>query len=84
MKFWEDFFSTDKIIYPSVYAFLAGFLLCIGAIYFKIIITDFLIGVSMASGFLIGNIIKINKIEEKRKIEIKLLKKSKSKKIKKY
>ena len=72
MKFWEDFFSTDKIIYPAISAFVAGFLLCAITMVVTITITDFLIAIVMGAGFLIGNVIKVEKIQAQRLIEEKI------------
>lgn len=65
MKFWEDFFSTDKIIYPSIGAFLGGIIICVGAFLINLSITEVHILIFMFFGFIIGNLIKINKLHEK-------------------
>lgn len=75
MKFWEDFFSTDKIIYPTVGAFLGGLMICIGAFFMRLAITEVHILGFMAFGFIVGNLIKVNKLQE-----IAQLKPSKKKK----
>lgn len=79
MNFWEDFFSTDKIIYPAIGALLAGFLILIITLIFKFTVTDMYIGICMACGFIIGNTIKANKLEEIRKLKIKKENKNKAK-----
>ena len=64
MKFWEDFFSTDKIIYPALGAFFGGLIICVGAFIIKLAITEVHILGFMAFGFIIGNLIKVNKLQE--------------------
>lgn len=71
MNFWEDFFSTDKIIYPTIGALLGGFLILIITLIFKFNVTDIYVGICMACGFIIGNIFKANKLEEIRNLKTK-------------
>lgn len=78
MKFWEDFFSTDKIIYPSIAAIIGGLFAVFGSMFLKISISDVGVGIFMGLGFIGGNILKTYKLQEIRANEL-----SKSKKINK-
>lgn len=63
MRFWEDFFSTDKIIYPSMGAFIGGAIGYLSVILTSLNNNEAIIIVLMLIGFIVGNLIKINKIQ---------------------
>lgn len=63
MRFWEDFFSTDKIIYPSMGAFIGGVIGYLSVILTSLNNNEAIIIVLMLIGFIVGNLIKINKIQ---------------------
>lgn len=77
MKFLEDFFSTDKMIYPSIAAILGGLFAILGAILLKINISDMVVGIFMSLGFISGNILKTYKLQKIRENELYKLKKPK-------
>lgn len=66
MKFLEDFFSTDKIIYPFCTTVISGIIILILSLIVNKPLTDEILIAFMAIGFLIGNYIKITKLQEDR------------------
>ena len=66
MKFLEDFFSTDKIIYPFCTTVISGIVILILSLIANKPLTDDILIIFMAIGFLIGNYIKITKLQEER------------------
>lgn len=64
MNFWEEFFSTEKIIYPIVSSI--GFGLVIKLLFFicNLILDDNFLIAFMLIGFIFGNYIKLLKIRE--------------------
>jgi hypothetical protein len=67
MSFWEDFFSTDKIIYAAIGSFLAGVILIVISLLLNQEFNEIVLGASMGVGFVIGNYIKVNKLKEERR-----------------
>lgn len=67
MSFWEDFFSTDKIIYAAIGSFLAGVILIVISLLLNQEFNEIALGSFMGVGFVIGNYIKVNKLKEERR-----------------
>lgn len=66
MSFWEDFFSTDKIIYAAIGSFLGGVLLIVLSLVLNKEFDEISLGVFMGIGFIAGNYIKVSKLKEER------------------
>lgn len=65
MRFFEVFFSIDKIYIPALISFLMGGGLILASIFLKLKITDVDLIMILSVSFVIGNIIKTNIILEK-------------------
>lgn len=68
MKFLEDFFSTDKMIYPFCTTVASGIIILILSMITNKPLTDEILIAFMAIGFLVGNYIKIIKIQESKEV----------------
>ena len=62
MNFIEAFFSTEKLIYPIIGAILFSIVMLIISELLTITVTDKLLYLFIILGFLIGNLVKIQKI----------------------
>lgn len=71
MKFWEVFFSTDKIIYPLGTTIAFGVFIKILSLLTNTELKDEVIISFMFIGFILGNIVKTNKIIEQHEITMK-------------
>jgi len=71
MNFWEAFFSTDKIIYAIISSILFGIFTLIIVNIFDLQIEEIEIQIIMGIGFVLGNIIKTNKLINSEQDKIK-------------
>lgn len=75
MNYWEDFFSLEKIWYPALGSIFTGFLFLTLTALMTIPFNEIGFYVFVGIGFIVGNILKINKLNQ-----LRLLKKAQKKK----
>lgn len=80
MNYWEDFFSLDKIIYPSATSILMGIVYFIFSYLMNLSFSEPSFYLFIGIGFLIGNVIKIKILEQERSKEHKILDKKRKRK----
>lgn len=65
-NFWNDFFSTDKLLIPGAMTMLFGIILLVILSILNKEVTNIDVIIFLCLGFITGNVIKVKKMEKER------------------